>query len=121
MEPNEISDETIYYEVYIRFGHGRVHRQGRWRRGSRRVVCERTSTVGVGERELGKVPHDVMRGRVRPDHVLETAGGDLVVVVGVTPSTDVGRGVTEEGGFIEAGGIWIKIVTMSSGMDAQQQ
>ena len=51
-------------------------------------LCLTKNTMGHLEREKREVSPDVVRVRVRPDHVFEPASVDLEIVLGVTPTTD---------------------------------
>lgn len=96
-----VSDQTI--DVLL--GHAAVDGQGGLRRGAVGRVSPRREGIGVRERVKGVVPPDVVGVRVHPDFILETAGGDLVVVLGVAPATNTMRRAVEEGRVVHVGGV----------------
>ena len=57
--------------------------------------------VDMQERVKGEVSPDTMRAWIRYHHVLESAGSDLIIVGGVTPTTDTGTRIIEEFGVVK--------------------
>jgi len=95
MEPDEVTLEVVHHELHVLLGHGRVDLEVEgWGRGGR--VGEGRTTIGVGERQIREVPPDVVRVGISHNHILESAGADLVVISGVTPAADTIRRFIEE-------------------------
>lgn len=64
------------------------------------------TTGSVEERLKGKLTTDVVRGGIGEDYVLESTGGDLEVVVGVSPLTKtIESGIGKDRGMFGIGGI----------------
>ena len=103
MEPDKIALETVHRVIHVLLGHRRVDHKVRWKRRSRWIIRERGSDGGVIEWEKRKVPPDMVRDRIRPDYVFEPASGDLIIVGGVTPTTNADTRIIEEFGVVKVG------------------
>jgi len=99
VESDEIAFKAVHHVVHVFAGHGRIYHQV-LRRGRTVWIIRERIDDGAGERERRVPSPDVVRGWIRPDHVFETAGVNLVIVVGVTPAADAVRRVIKEGGVI---------------------
>ena len=102
LEAGIVSDVVFHKEVHIRFGESRVdhHVRGDDTGG-------RAGEVGSGEVGLeDEVTADMVGNGVGDGDILESTGVDLVVVVGVAPSTDtVIGGVGKDRRVEKVGGI----------------
>ena len=90
LETYEIASKAIDH------GSGILGSQGGVDHKASQAVRGRTED-GVGKREEGVVSTNVVRGGVHPYVVFEASGVDLVVVLGVTPTTETGRRVVPDG------------------------
>ena len=81
----------------------RVDHQVLWKY-SRRVIWELVEN-GVSKREQREVSPDVVRAWIRQDYVFKPASRDLVIVGGVTPSTNAGGRIIKEIGVVKVMGI----------------
>jgi len=99
LESEEVSLKVVHLIIHVLLGHSRVDHEVH--RGRRNIwgTSERGRKIGVGVREKREVPPDVVRVWIHPDLVFEPAGIDLKIVVGITPATNAGRRVIEEGGI----------------------
>ena len=62
------------------------------------------------EWEKRKVSPDMVRSWIRPDYVFESAGRDLIIVGGITPTTEaVTWIVIEDIGIVHVLRVWMKI------------
>jgi len=108
MESHEVALKAVHHGVHVILGHGRVDlKVERGRRGS--WVRERRTAFGVGERQIREVPPDVMRAWISHDHVFESAGIDLEIVIGVTPAANTIRRFVKEVGVVHVGRVWMII------------
>ena len=96
VESEKVALKVVHDEIHVLLRHRRVDHQVRRRRGSRRVTSERGLKVGASVRVKREVSPDTVRVWIRPDYVFEPAGGDLIIVGGVTPTTDVGARIPKE-------------------------
>ena len=106
LEVYEISLKVGHRIIHILFCHTPVgHNVLLVRRGIKGWVLERVERV---------VPPDVVPGWIRSNYVLEPAGRDLVIVVGIAPAANAVRRIIKEGGIEHIMCVWMKIVTMTS-------
>ena len=100
MEFEEITRIVVHYGIHILLGQRRVDHQ---------VLI---SDVGAGERQKREVPPDVVRARIRDEYVFEPAGRDLIIVGGVTPTTEAGTRIIEQFRVVDIMCIWVKTTAM---------
>lgn len=104
-ESEIIALEVVGKVIYVLLVKRRVGHQVRWGRGSQGVISPWGREGGVGEWVKRVVPPDVVRDRICHYHVFESAGGDLEIVVGVTPAANAGARIIEKFGVEEVGGV----------------
>lgn len=81
----EVAEESIQQEVVVSFCKASVDHNSWIYRRSKRIVGE---WVGYASEGLERVsPSDAVRAWVHPDGILEASGGDLTIVVRVSPTT----------------------------------
>lgn len=105
VQSDEIALEAVHRMLVVHLGHTGVDHQiprGWWGEG---VVGEQSTSALIPERVKRIVSPDVVRARVRPDYVLESAGIDLVIVLRIAPTADAGGRVFKEGGVVHIGGV----------------
>ena len=95
METKVVAGEVSGYEFDVLRCHGGVGRKV-----EREGKVSARAQLGedfIGERVLGEVSTDVVRGRVDPDFVFESTVVDLEVVLFVTPPADSGGRTVPDG------------------------
>jgi len=108
-----ISLVAVHHRVHVGLGQGRINQEGRITGGSERIISPRGNDLGVSKRVKREVSPDVMGGRIRPDHVFETAVVDLEIVLGITPATNAVRRSIEEGRIAKVMCVCVKLIRLA--------
>ena len=96
LESDEITLIVVHQIIHVFLRHSRIDQEV----CRNQILSEGVSDLRISERRDGEVPSDVVRVWVCPDYVFEAAGIDLIIICGVTPATNAGRGCVKQGRIV---------------------